>query len=184
MPGSSDPTLLVLLSALLCCAVAIAIAVWQLVARAREAEKQLARLEELAALRAEVERLARQGPELDLRRIEHVLLDLRDLTRRTEERMLALLESSRARGPESTLPVAAAQSPAELSERVLARLVTLGYERARLVTPLAELAPLLAGEGSLRVEARRDGVACKGHVRVRAGTLLDVEMQAAYSTFP
>lgn len=184
MPGSSDPTLLVLLSALLACALATAIAAWQLVARARQAEKRLERLDELATLRAQVERLASQQPELDLRRLEHVLLDLRDLTRRSEERMLALLESSRARGSDSTLPVPAAQSAAELAERVRARLLALGYERVQLVTPLEELGPLLAGEGRLAVEARRDGVACKGRVRVKAGAILDVELQSAYSTFP
>ncbi len=184
MPNSSDPMLLVLLSALLVCAAAGAIAAWQLLARWKQAEKHLERLEDLSALRQQVERLAAQQPELDLRRLEHVLLDLRDLTRRTEERMLALLESSRARGGDASLPVPAAQGAAELCERVLARLVALGYERVQLVTPLAELAPLLGGEGSITLEARRDGVACKGRVKIKAGAIQDVEMQSAYSAFP
>ena len=34
------------------------------------------------------------------------------------------------------------------------------------------------------VEAHRNGVLCKGRVRLRGGTLVDVEMKPAYSTFP
>ena len=41
-----------------------------------------------------------------------------------------------------------------------------------------------AGEGSVTVEARRDGVSCKGRVKIRAGSIGDVQMQSAYSAFP
>jgi len=63
-----------------------------------------------------------------------------------------------------------------------------GYERVRLVTPASELEQLAAGEaggsGELVVEARRDGVLCKGRVLLRRGALTDVEIQPAYKLFP
>lgn len=183
MPLQSDPLLLVLCVALLAAGVLTAVAAWQIQARIRAAEKHLARLEDLAPLRQRVEQLAGAQPELDLRRLEHVLLDLRDAQKRTEERMLALIESGRgAAGP--NLPVPAAASSALLAERIVTRMLSLGYERVQLVTPLSELEPLLAGEGAVTLEARRDGVSCKGRVKIKSGAIADVQMQSAYSAFP
>jgi hypothetical protein len=183
MPGSSDTLLFVVAAALLAASAVAAVGVWQILARIKSAEKHFERLQDLAVLRERVERLAGAQPELDLRRLEHVLLDLRDASKRTEERLLALAEGQLARsGP--GLVVSGSAGSALLSERIVTRMLSLGYERVQLVTPQAELEPLLGGEGTVALEARRDGVSCKGRVKIKAGAIQDVQMQAAYSAFP
>jgi hypothetical protein len=182
MPIQSDPLLLVLCAALLAACAAAAVSAWQILGRLKAAEKHLERLQDLAPLLQRVEQLSTSQPELDLRRLEHVLLDLRDAQKRTEERMLALIEGTRERS--SSLPVPAAASAALLAERIVTRLFALGYERVQLVTPAPELEALLAGEGTVTIEARRDGVSCKGRVKIKAGSIGDVQMQSAYSAFP
>jgi hypothetical protein len=183
MPATTDPVLLLFAAALLAACAVAAFAAWQILGRLKAFEKHLARLEDLAVLRERVEHLAGAQPELDLRRLEHVLLDLRDATKRTEERLLTLVEGTRASSV-TGLPVPAAASAALLSERIVTRMLALGYERVQLVTPLSELEPLLGGEGAVTLEARRDGVSCKGRVKIKAGAIGDVQMQSAYSAFP
>ncbi len=183
MPATTESLLLLVAAALLGASALAAWCAWQILARLRAFEKHFERLQDLAVLRERVERLAAAQPELDLRRLEHVLLDLRDTHKRTEERMLALIESTRA-GAASGLPVPAGAGTALLAERIVTRLLSLGYERVQLVTPLAELEPLLGGEGVAVIEARRDGVSCKGRVKLKAGAIQDVQMQAAYGAFP
>jgi hypothetical protein len=70
-----------------------------------------------------------------------------------------------------------------LADRVVSRLLALGYERITFVTPPAELD---AGRSELDivVEARRDGAACKGRVLVRGGRIHDIQIQSAYAAFP
>lgn len=184
MPAAYDPLLLALAAVACAACCAAAFAAWQILARLKGAEKHLERLQDLAALRERVEHLAGQQSEFDLRRLEHVLLDLRDAAKRSEERMLTLIESSRGAGGGERLPVPAGASAALLAERIVTRLLSLGYERVQLVQGRGELEPLLAGEGAVAVEARRDGVSCKGRVTVKAGVIQDVQMQAAYSAFP
>jgi hypothetical protein len=183
MPPSTDPLSLALAVALVAACALAAIAAWQILARFKAAERHLERLQDLALLRERVEKLSAAQPELDLRRVEHVLLDLRDTLKRTEERMLTLIESART-SASPNLPVPAAAGSAQLAERIVTRLLSLGYERVQLVTPLAEFEPLLGGEGVVVLEARRDGVSCKGRVKIKSGAIQDVQMQAAYGAFP
>jgi hypothetical protein len=151
-------------------------------------EQSLSALGALESTARSVEKLAARETELDLRRLEHVLIDLRDGQRRTEDRLLSLLENGRAGGgPSGALVgalVGAQISGPELQERILTRLLALGYERIVFITSAPEIAALPNLEGPVLVEARRDGVACKGRVILRAGSIHDVQMQSAYSAFP
>jgi hypothetical protein len=101
--------------------------------------------------------------------------------------MLAVLESGRGgtRTPGALEPVGVGSASA-LADRIVTRLLALGYERVQLVTPFAKIAELLegAGDGEVTVEARRDGAACKGKLLVKRGAIADVQLQSAYSTFP
>ena len=56
----------------------------------------------------------------------------------------------------------------------------------QLVSSLAELDQAFAagGVGEVLVEARRNGVACKGRVLVRGGVVTDVELKPVYTAFP
>lgn len=157
-----------------------AAAAWAAVRRLealREETRALARLEDLQRTLTGLSG-AREG--LDLRRIEHLLIDLRDGFARLESVLLRLHED-RARSGEA-LAVLAPQ--AAIGERVTTRLLALGYEAIRVVTPPEELTPLGSGDGQVVVEARREGTQCKGRVTIRAGRIEAVHLLPAYSAFP
>jgi hypothetical protein len=134
---------------------------------------------------AALKRLADAHAELDLRRLEHVLIDIRDGQRRVEDRLLATLEV-RAQPPSgaSAIEPVGQTLASTLPERIVTRLLALGYERIQFVTPLADVQKLAASDGEVAVEARRDGASCKGRVLVRGGAIADLQLQSAYSIFP
>ena len=178
--------------AVLVATISVALAAWMIHARVKAFERRLASLERLEELKAALDRIVASHADLDLRRLEHVLIDVRDGQRRLEDRLLAVVEAGRAeRAPlEGARALVASGGPGSpgaasaLADRVVTRLLALGYERVQLVTPLAELALLVGGDGEVRIEARRDGAPCKGRIVLREGTIADVQIQAAYSTFP
>jgi len=158
-----------------------------LLASIRRLEKRLGSLDRLQGLETALQKLAEREAAIDLRRTEHVLLDVRDQVKRLEERVMSLSERG-ARAGLSTDLVSTTATPAAASslvtDRILTRLLALGYERIQIVTSGDELAALSAGEGDAIVEARRDGALCKGRVRVAHGQVGAVQVQPAYSAFP
>jgi hypothetical protein len=162
--------------------------IWVLVTRQRTVEDRLARLDRLDGIRTQVTRIAESGGNLDLRRLEHVLIDIRDGQKRLEQRLLQLAESATTSPEETTL---SSHEPerrplASLSERITNRLLALGYERIQILSSTEEISELLeqGGEGDLLVQARRAGATCKGRVAVRGGTIAGVEMKSAHAMFP
>jgi hypothetical protein len=188
MPAPSDLSisLLVATGAVLAAVVALQI---HAAAAVRRLERRLGSLDRLQAMEAALQKLYEREAAIDLRRTEHVLLDVRDQVQRLEERLLAIAErQTRAtlERPGADL-VAAPQGAAAASvvtDRILARLLALGYERIRIVTNADDLARLASAEGDAIVEARRDGALCKGRVRVAHGLVGSIEVQPAYSAFP
>src|SRR5262245_44600065 len=165
--------------ALLFAGCAAALAGWAVVRRLERLRGELRALESLPEVQRTLTRHLSERDDLDLRRIEHLLIDLRDGSKRVEE-LLLRAEERRAQ-PESTLvPLA----PPALGERVVNRLLALGYERIELVTPHAELEAMNHQGGDVLVEARRDGALCKGRVRIRAGRIEAVQLQPAFPIFP
>lgn len=158
---------------------ATAFGVWALVARLRELERIASRFDALGEIQGAVQALARDRSDLDLRRIEHVLIELRDGQRRLEDAIL------RATQPPPAADEAQAEAN-ELARRVIARVLAEGYERVQVVPTGAELEKLFAAGGphEVLVEARRKGVLCKGRVRVQGGAVTDVELSPAYTMFP
>jgi hypothetical protein len=159
---------------LLLAAVAVAAGVWTLVARVQSLRADTQARDLLEELKKRLDRLLAGGADLDLRRVEHLLIDLRDGSRRLEDLLVGVREG---RSVESDALVPAV-APG-LGERVVNRLLALGYERIELVT-----GPPLEAEGQVLVEARREGVLHKGRVLVRAGRIEGVEIMPAYSIFP
>ena len=153
------------------------VGVFMIVRRTQDLERLAGRLDVLEDLKATLGRLADARGDLDVRRIEHLLIEIRDGQRRVEDRLLRAVEAARASGS----PHSAAGS---LSERVIDRLLALGYERIQLITPVDQLPAGEAAEGEVLVEAHRNGVLCKGRVSVSAGALVDVELKPAYTAFP
>ncbi len=154
---------------------------WTLIQHARRIEVYAARLQALESVAAALKGLGSGGKELDLRRIEHVLIEIRDGQKRLDDELLATLQSERARGLEA---FPAQGVSVGLGDRVVNRLVALGYERVQLLTPASEVAAFAQGDGEIVVEARRYGALCKGRVHVRDGLLADVQLQPTYGAFP
>lgn len=166
-------------AALLLAVCAGVVGVWQLVRRTHDLERAARRLDALDEIKSGLQRLNADREDLDLRRIEHALLEIRDGQRRLEDRLMSLIESRATPGAVASRD----QTPAGLVERVTTRLLAQGFERVQIVTPREEL-PAGEADGSVLVEAHRDGVLYKGRVEVRAGALLDVDLKPAYSAFP
>jgi hypothetical protein len=165
--------------ALLFASGAAALAAWAAVRRLERLRGELRALEALPEIQRTLTRLLSERDDLDLRRIEHLLIDLRDGSKRVED--LLLRSEERRAQPEGTLvPVA----PPGLGERVVNRLLALGYERIELVTPFAELEAMNHQGGDVLVEARREGALCKGRVHIRAGRIESVQLQPAFPIFP
>lgn len=162
---------------------ATAAGVWLLQARLRELARLGERLSSLEQIQATLARVAREREDLDLRRIEHVLIEIRDGQRRLED---SLLRASQVAYHGEAGATAPASDVAGLSERIVQRLIAHGFEHVQVVPTLEELAKLFESGGAheVLVEARRGGVQCKGRVLVRDGVVVEVEVKPAYSMFP
>ena len=160
-----------------------AVGVWTLVVRLRDLRAEGERLGALEEIRGLVGRLVAERDDLDLRRLEHVLIDIRDAQKRLEDVLLRVVEGERA-APGVPGTALARIDHESLGERVANRLHSLGYERVQIVTRAEKLTELAANDGEVLVEARRAGVLHKGRVVVRSGRLADVEIHPAYSIFP
>ena len=150
--------------------------------RQADALEPLGRLENIEAL---LRQFVGRGDELGLRRLEHVLIDLRDGQRRLEERLVRQLEAAPAGVADGEHAVVESPRQAGLSERVTTRLLSMGFERIEVLTPLEALEALeFASEGEVVVEARRGGALHKGRVLVKDGSICDVRLRSSYEAFP
>jgi len=171
--------------AVLVLAVALLAGLWAVLARLREVEREARRLRALEGLEAQIGRLVAEREDLDLRRIEHVLIDVRDGLRRLEDALLGTVEAlRRVDGLASDELVPAPPFADALGERIVNRMLALGYERVQIVTGADKLSGLATKDGEVLVEARRDGVLHKGRMVVRTGRLADLEIHPTYSIFP
>jgi hypothetical protein len=160
------------------------VGVWMLLQRLRELEKLWLRLDALEEIKAALQQLAHDRGDLDLRRIEHVLIEMRDGQRRLEDAILRAAQAAHRPTPDS------APEPADeatgLCERIVQRLLAHGYEQVHVVPTLEDLGELFHSGGAheVLVEARRNGMLCKGRVLLRDGAVVDVELKPAYTMFP
>jgi hypothetical protein len=154
---------------------ACAIALWWLAPRAKELLRLARRLDAVEEIRDQLGRLAGARTDFELTRIEHLLVDIRDNQRRVEDALLRSVESRRPKGEAET-------PSASMSERVVNRMLSLGFERIELVSPPEEVEAM--SDGEVLVEARRGGAMHKGRAIVRDGRIAEVDVKASYSTFP
>ena len=73
---------------------------------------------------------------------------------------------------------------ASLSERVMSRLLAMGFERIEVLTSHEDLDAIGEGDGDVLVEARKGGAMHKGRAIVKAGSISDVRLRSAYESFP
>ena len=182
--GSSTAVLLPVGLGLLAVAGGCLFVLFHLLARARQLDERLGRLDLLRKLDGSLQRMIETQQDLDLRRLEHVLIDIRDGQKRVEERLLAVLEAKSKGEPWPQTEGSPKAGGAALADRVVSRLLALGYERIDLLTPAEEVAALTEGDGEILVEARRSGAPHKGKVVVHEGGIADVQVRASYEMFP
>jgi hypothetical protein len=142
------------------------------------------RVDVLEELRDLLGRLVNSREDLDLRRIEHVLVDLKESQSAVGDAVMRAVERAPSTQPGADPAPALAGVGLGLGERVVNRLLAMGYERVQFVTSLDDLEPLSETDGEVLVEARRQGALYKGRVLVRGGRITDVELQPNYSAFP
>lgn len=148
----------------------------------------------LETIAARLEKSAAERSDIDLRRTEHVLIDIRDGLKGLED---AVIEAASRptiveREIVPTAPDAGsaddesakADAADSVIERLHNRLGALGYERVQLLgeRDVYEMAAL--GRAEIAVEARREGVVHKGRCIVEKGRVLDVRMDPPYRLFP
>jgi len=157
-----------------------AAAAWLALGKLRDLNELAGRLTVLDEIKRQLAGLSEERGDIDLRRLQHILIDIRDGLRGVEDAVLGAVSASRATEGESELPAVP-----QLGERVTNRLLALGYEQVELVEDSDELAKIaVAQEGEVRVEAKRNGALYKGCIRLRAGRIQGVEMAPCYSLFP
>jgi hypothetical protein len=156
--------------------------------------RRLARLE--AALQAQdpsraldmigaaLTKAAEERGDLDHRRLEHVLNEVRGGIKRTESSVMAVIENQASQ----SVQVAVEPRPRQVSlrERMTNRLLALGYSDIRFVTPAEEMQALAdeAGDGAVTIEARQGATQVKGRVQIRSGAIGDMDLRPFYSMFP
>lgn len=170
-----------LLIVLVVLATAAAVLAWLLLAELKKVGARAEPLARVEDIHAALARLLNERSDLDLRRVEHLLVDLRETQERLEDALLRAVEGRQGRADSAALVPAA---PDDLGERVVNRLLALGFERVQIVTRPEKLVELARGGGEVLVEARRQGVLHKGRVVIRGGRITDVEVHPAYSIFP
>jgi hypothetical protein len=170
-----------LLAALVVTTAGAAVGIALLLRGLRDLSPASERLAALDEIRSSLKELSGARGDLDLRRIEHVLIEIRDGQRRLED---ALLRATQSSGAPTAAP--GSSDAIGLSERIVQRLLAHGYERVHVVPTLEELAATFSGPGAheVLVEARLGGVLCKGRVLVRDGAVTEVELKPAYTMFP
>ena len=146
----------------------------------------LDRLVELAELQAKA---GSEKSDLDGRRLEHVLVEVRDGIKRLDQTVMTFLEkqASLAERPApdaNTPPNTGRNRQPALAERVVNRLLALGYEGVQLVPDREELERIFEEDGDVAVEVRRDGALYKGRVEISGGVIQDVVVKPFYSLFP
>lgn len=148
----------------------------------------------LEGIAARLEKSAAERSDIDLRRTEHVLIDIRDGLKGLEDAVIeaasrpAVVEREivPAAPPAAAVDDDAARADAAdgVVERLHNRLNALGYERVQLLGERDVYEMASTGRAEIPVEARREGVVHKGRCIVEKGRVLDVRMDPPYRLFP
>lgn len=133
--------------------------------------------------------MAESHGDIELRRLVNVLIDIREGQKRQEERLLSLGDALAQRreeaiAPERPGPVAEDGGGVALRDRIVSRLLALGFARIELLTDADQLEALVGGDGEVPVEARRAGAWHKGRVVIRSGSIADVTLRASFEAYP
>ena len=151
-----------------------------------EAMAKLDDLKWLGEIQGSMTKMREDRDDLDLRRLEHVLVDIRDGNKRLEEKLTLTLEHAATEKQSTAESMRPPNLQPGLGERIVNRLLALGYSGVQIVTEAEQLIQLgnEAGTGEVIIEARRDGAHFKGRVLMQDGIIADVAIKPAYDMFP
>ena len=157
-----------------------------MLAKQGEALAKLDDLKGLDEIQGALAKMREDRNDLDLRRLEHVLVDIRDGNRRLEEKLSLTLERAASEKQTASESMRPPNLQPGLGERIVNRLLALGYSGVQIVTEAEQLNQLgsEAGTGEVIIEARRDGAHFKGRVSMQDGIIADVAIKPAYDMFP
>lgn len=143
---------------------------------------------QIESLHASLARFAATREDLDLRRLEHLLVDLRDQGARTEDTLLRAVQTVRGATDGPVAGEGPQPSAAAWIERIENRLMSLGYSQVQVCLDRDQLETLDESSQSepvaVPVEATRRDVLHKGCVRIRLGRIVDVELNPPFAMFP
>ena len=151
-----------------------------------EAMAKLDDLKWLGEIQGSMTKMREDRDDLDLRRLEHVLVDIHDGNKRLEEKLTLTLEHAATEKQSTAESMRPPNLQPGLGERIVNRLLALGYSGVQIVTEAEQLIQLgnEAGTGEVIIEARRDGAHFKGRVLMQDGIIADVAIKPAYDMFP
>lgn len=119
----------------------------------------------------------RQGLKtVDIEGITGLLEDIREALHRLEQKM----ESPSAREE----PPKSGEEEVDLYALIEKRLTGRGFQNISFLSDPSEVAEGPEGETRLAVEAYREGVAYKGYVGVKEGSIVSERINPAYTAFP
>ncbi len=161
-----------------------ALYLWWRTVRVQQAALELAQrqAEIIGELRDLMRALASERADIDLKRIEHVLIDVRDGQARAEDALLRAIQ--RPREEPRSAPADRPPGPDDVLERIVDRALALGYDRVQVVSNRDELGDLGEGRHEIALEARRTGVLFKGKAVTQDGRVADLDLQPPYAMFP
>ena len=143
-----------------------------------------------AELRESLAKLASERSDIDLRRLEHVLIDQREALTRLEDSLLSTVNQAMTQRAAEARSAAPPGEPVvkeradELGERIVNRLIAMGYERVHLAAERSDLEALDDERDEVPVEAHKLGVVYKGRVVLTGGRITDVDLDPPYAVFP
>ena len=157
-----------------------------LLGRAKALDEPLDRLKALDEIPVGLRSVVESTSQIDLQRLEHLLIDLRDAQKRLREQLMQLAEMPReVVTVESNGPTERPKPPSvPLAERVTNRLLALGFERIQILSSAEDLEAIAGGDGEVLVEARRDGATCKGRVTIQKGAIAETSVRSNHDMFP
>ena len=118
------------------------------------------------------------------------MIDQREALTRLEDALLTTVEQSIAQRASEARSISPSREQApkeradELSERIVNRLLAMGYERVHLAVQKGELESLDLSQGEIPIEAQKLGVLYKGRIVLTEGRITDVDLEPPYAMFP
>jgi len=161
-------------------------ATFRLERRLGRVEDRLGRLDEIEVLAQRVHGLAAELDRKELNApLQAKLTEVTEGLRRLHAVVAELGQAqsdlrAQVEGAVAARP-AEAPRPADLAQRVREHLEREGFERIQI---LSDVTRMQGASGRVVVEARRGGVAHKGHLSVTDGAVVEEHIRAAYSAFP